>query len=76
MAKKYNDKLDAIVKLKIKELYMKVTNKFKVENKLLFLMFAKGIVLESKVIVITQQHILGYATSLYNYILIKDIWNQ
>jgi hypothetical protein len=56
---------------------MRMTNKSKVENKLLFLMFAKGIVLESKVIVITRQHILGYTTSLYNYILIKkDICNQ
>ncbi len=60
-----------MVKLKIKELYMRVTSKSKVEKKLLFLMFAKGIVLESKCIVITQQHILGFVTSFYNYILVK-----
>jgi hypothetical protein len=43
-----------MVKLKIKELYMRMTSKSKVENKLLFLMFAKGIIIESKGIVITQ----------------------
>jgi hypothetical protein len=56
---------------------MRVTNKSKVENKLLFFMFAKAIVLESKAIVITQQHILGFAINFYNSILIrKDICNQ